>query len=93
MLMCEQIFWTKHSLLVDITILGDQRDRTGSSSEKDSYIKKSPLEKLLPTGYYNRGNYINKRWKFLVILLCDYNFQVLNRLLIKPKGNFTYISD
>lgn len=34
-----QIFPEPNSLLVDITILGDQCDRTGCNSEKDSYIE------------------------------------------------------
>ena len=40
------VFLTKYSLFGDITVLGYQPDRTGSNSEKDSYIEKSHLEKL-----------------------------------------------
>lgn len=90
MLMCLDIFWTKHSLLAHIAIFGDQHDRTANNSKKHSYIENLIWKNLLPTGYDNQGNYINKRWKFLITILCDYNLQVLSGLLLKPKFYLHY---
>lgn len=60
-------------------------------------LKRTPTLKIsfgkTVSYYYNRGNYINKRWKILITILCGYNLHVLNKLLVKHKKNFTYISD